>query len=104
MAAGETTTEPPVADALVVFGITGDLAQQDDASSRSTCWSGAGCSTARSSASPASDWSDDALREHALEAVKAPAMPFSKKVFDRFAARLSYVQGDFAAGRRPTSG
>jgi glucose-6-phosphate 1-dehydrogenase len=41
-------------------------------------------------------WSDDDLREHALAAVKAAKVPFSKKVFDRFAARLSYVQGDFS--------
>ena len=41
-------------------------------------------------------WTDAHLRQHALTAVRASGVPFSKKVFERFAARLSYVAGDFS--------
>jgi len=42
------------------------------------------------------DWSDRDLREHARKAIRGTGEKVDKKVFDRFAARLSYVQGDFA--------
>ncbi len=42
------------------------------------------------------DWSDDDLRGRARESVEAAGSPLDEEVFARFAARLSYVQGDFA--------
>ena len=41
------------------------------------------------------DWSADDLREHARAAIAA-GEPVDDAIFERFAARLSYVQGDFA--------
>jgi glucose-6-phosphate 1-dehydrogenase len=95
VSAGVTTNNPPVADALVVFGISGDLARKMTLKSlylleRRGMLDCPVIGVARER------WSDDDLREHALAAVKAAKVPFSKKVFDRFAARLSYVQGDFS--------
>jgi glucose-6-phosphate 1-dehydrogenase len=42
-----------------------------------------------------SDWSDDDLREHARTAIVNTGEKLDEKVFERFAARLSYVSGDF---------
>ena len=39
------------------------------------------------------DWSDDDLVEHARD--RSTAATFDPEVFDRFAARLSYLSGDF---------
>ena len=41
-------------------------------------------------------WSVDRLRDHARDAITASGEEFDEQVFDRFAARLSYVQGDFS--------
>ena len=53
------------------------------------------------------DWTVDDLREHARTSIEATGEPIDEAVFERFAARLSYVAGDFAdaghlraAGRR----
>ena len=95
MPAGETASDAPVADALVVFGISGDLARKMTLKSlylleRRGMLDCPVIGVARERLD------DDDLREHALEAVKASGVPFSKKVFERFAARLSYVAGDFS--------
>ena len=41
------------------------------------------------------DWTVDHLREHARECIAGTGEPVDDEVFARFAARLSYVQGDF---------
>jgi glucose-6-phosphate 1-dehydrogenase len=41
------------------------------------------------------DWSADDLREHARAAIVGTGEPIDDEVFARFAARLSYLQGDF---------
>lgn len=84
----------PAADALVVFGITGDLAR------RMTLRSLYGLEAAGRLACPVigvarEDWSDDRLRVAAREALRAADTPVDGAVFSRFAGRLSYVQGDF---------
>ncbi len=42
------------------------------------------------------DWTVDQLRERARESIVGTGEQLDTKVFDRLAARLSYVQGDFA--------
>ena len=42
------------------------------------------------------DWSRDTLIQHAHDAIEGTGEPIDEEVFARFAARLSYVQGDFA--------
>ncbi|WP_432128230.1 glucose-6-phosphate dehydrogenase [Streptomyces sp. bgisy082] len=82
------------ADALVLFGITGDLAKkmllpalyrltEDDRLTVPVIGVAAG------------DWDDEALRRHAREAVAAAVPDLDEEVFARLAANLSIVTGDF---------
>ena len=81
-------------DALVVFGITGDLARKQTLRSlyRLDERGLLGCPVIGVAVE---DWTDDHLREHALEAVKATGEPIDDAVWKRFVQRLSYVSGDF---------
>ncbi|MER5536680.1 glucose-6-phosphate dehydrogenase [Streptomyces mirabilis] len=82
------------ADVLVIFGITGDLARKMTFRSlyrleRRNLLTCPIIGVARDG------WSDDALRDHARAAIKSTGEPLDDSVFARFAARLSYVQGDY---------
>ena len=83
------------ADVLVAFGITGDLAKQmtfrslDVLQERDLLQ----CPILGVAVD---DWTVDHLREHARNSIAAAGETIDEHVFDRFAARLSYVQGDFA--------
>ncbi|MDT0614328.1 glucose-6-phosphate dehydrogenase [Streptomyces lancefieldiae] len=83
------------ADALVLFGITGDLARKMllPALYRLT---ESGKLTVPVIGVAAGDWDDDALRGHAREAVVAAGTDLDEAVFARFAAGLSIITGDFA--------
>ncbi len=83
------------ADALVVFGITGDLARKMTLRSlyRLERRGLLGC---RIVGVAAEDWTVDRLREHAREAIEAAGETIEKAIFERFAKRLAYVGGDFA--------
>jgi glucose-6-phosphate 1-dehydrogenase len=82
------------ADALVVFGITGDLAKKMTLRSlyRLEARGRLACPVVGVAREP---WSDDTLREHARLAVEKTGEPVEERVFARFARRLSYVGGDF---------
>ena len=84
-------------DALVVFGITGDLARKMTLRSlyRLDARGLLGCPVIGVAVE---DWTDDHLRQHALEAVTATGEPIDDTVWKRFAGRLSYVGGDFSDG------
>jgi glucose-6-phosphate 1-dehydrogenase len=88
----------PPGDALVIFGITGDLAKKMtlkalyDLTENGTLQVpviGVG----------RSDWSDDDLDQHAREAIEARfearGGEIDEDVFKKFADSLSYVQGDY---------
>ena len=90
------------ADVFVVFGITGDLAKVMTFRSLYRL-ERRGLLTARSSAWPATTGRVEELREHARKCIEDCGETIDDEVFDRFAARLSYLAGDFA-DRRPTSG
>jgi glucose-6-phosphate 1-dehydrogenase len=94
LSAGAVSTAP--ADALVVFGISGDLAKKMTFLSLYLL-ERRGLLDCPIIGVAVDDWSDDDLRQHARSSVgDAPGgAPIDPKVFDRFAARLSYVQGDF---------
>jgi glucose-6-phosphate 1-dehydrogenase len=88
------TRGPAPADALIVFGITGDLAKI--MTLRSLYHLDArGLLDCPIVGVAADDWNTDDLREHAREAIEASGEPLDTDVFDRFASRLSYVSGDF---------
>jgi glucose-6-phosphate 1-dehydrogenase len=81
-------------DALVVFGITGDLARKMTFRSLYRL-ERRGLLDVPVVGVAVEDWSGDQLREHARQAIEASGEPIDDGVFARFAKRLSYVSGDF---------
>jgi glucose-6-phosphate 1-dehydrogenase len=86
---------PRQADAFVAFGITGDLAKVMTFRSlyRLERRGLLGCPIIGVAVD---DWTVDDLRERARTSIEGTGEPLDEKVFERFAARLSYVSGDFA--------
>ncbi len=82
-------------DALVVFGISGDLARKMTLRSlyRLEKRKLLDCPVIGVAVE---DWTDDQLRQHALDAVRDTGETIDNRVWARFAKRLSYVGGDFA--------
>ncbi len=93
--AARQETDGSSADALVVFGITGDLARVMTFRSlyRLEQRKLLQCPIVGVAGD---DWTLDHLVEHARDSIEKTGEPLDQEVFDRFAARLSYVQGDFA--------
>jgi glucose-6-phosphate 1-dehydrogenase len=82
------------ADVFVAFGITGDLAKVMTFHSLYRLES-RGLLNCPIVGVAVDDWSVDDLREHAHDAIKACGQDIDDKVFERFASRLAYVNGDF---------
>jgi glucose-6-phosphate 1-dehydrogenase len=90
----EPQTHTWQADAMVIFGITGDLAKLQtfralyrlEARHRLP---GKVIGVARQ------DWSHDDLVQHARQSIEDSGQQIDKTVFDRFARRMSYLAGDF---------
>src|SRR3954449_2768636 len=82
------------ADAFVSFGITGDLAKVMTFRSLYRL-ERRGLLDCPIVGVAVQDWSDDDLREHARAAIEGTGERIDEQVFERFAARLSYVAGDF---------
>ncbi len=82
------------ADAFVVFGITGDLAKVMTFRSLYRLEK-RGLLSCPIVGVAGDDWTLDHLREHAKECIEGTGEVLEKDVFERFAARLSYVSGDF---------
>jgi glucose-6-phosphate 1-dehydrogenase len=93
---GLTESAAP-ADVFVVFGITGDLAKVMTFHSLYRLEQ-RGLLNCPIVGVAADDWSVDELREHARKCIEDCGQVIDDKVFDRFAARLSYLSGDFADG------
>lgn len=83
-----------VADVFVIFGITGDLAKVMTFHSLYRLEK-RGLLDCPIIGVAVSDWSDDDLRSHAREAILNCAGEIDVAVFDRLAARMSFVSGDF---------
>ena len=83
------------ADVMVIFGITGDLAKvmTFQALYRLEQRSLLNCPIVGVAAD---HWSVDDLRKRAQESIEATEGKFDHDVFDRLAARMSYLPGDFA--------
>ncbi|MGH2885163.1 MAG: glucose-6-phosphate dehydrogenase, partial [Solirubrobacteraceae bacterium] len=81
----------------MIFGITGDLARKMTLRSLYRL-DARGLLACPVIGVAAEAWTDDHLRQHALEAVKATGEPIDDAVWKRFANRLSYVGGDFSDG------
>jgi glucose-6-phosphate 1-dehydrogenase len=89
------SNSPAPADLLVIFGISGDLAKLMTFRSlyRLERRGLLDCPIIGVAVDP---WSDDDLRTHARAAIEGTGEPIDEAVFERFSARLSYLQGDFA--------
>ena len=83
-----------VADVFVVFGITGDLAKVMTFRSLYRL-ERRGLLSCPIVGVAVNDWSDDDLRDNARAAIENCGEVIDDEVFDRFAARLSYLSGDF---------
>src|SRR5215218_10956310 len=88
------TSEHRPADVLVVFGISGDLAKVMTFRSLYRL-ERRGLLTCPVVGVAVDDWSTEDLRQHARKAIEATGEPLDEQVFERFAARLSYISGDF---------
>src|SRR5436305_10636189 len=88
------STKQPEADALVVFGITGDLAKKQTFRSLYRLES-RGMLSCRVVGVAADDWTLEQLRDHARESIAACGEQLDEQMFADFAERLRYVSGDF---------
>jgi glucose-6-phosphate 1-dehydrogenase len=86
--------EPVPADVLVVFGITGDLAKVMTFRSLYRL-EARGLLQCPIVGVAVDDWSVEQLVERARTSIEGTGEQLDPAVFDRFAARLSYVHGDF---------
>jgi glucose-6-phosphate 1-dehydrogenase len=92
--ASGTTGGAGVADVLVVFGISGNLAKVMTFRSLYRL-EARGLLDCPIVGVAVDDWSDDELREHAREAIVGTGETVDDAVFSRLAARMTYVSGDF---------
>ncbi|MGN6780335.1 MAG: glucose-6-phosphate dehydrogenase, partial [Marmoricola sp.] len=90
-AAGQETRP---GDVLVVFGITGDLARVMTFRSLYRLEE-RGLLTCPVVGVAVDDWTVDQLIERARTSIEDSGEELDKRIFDRFAERLSYVHGDF---------
>jgi glucose-6-phosphate 1-dehydrogenase len=93
-AADEGASGPQPADVFVVFGITGDLAKVMTFHSLYRL-EARGLLDCPIVGVAVDDWTVDDLREHARTCIQNCGETIDDEVFDRFAARLSYIPGDF---------
>ena len=92
--ARSSSLEGRPADRLAVFGITGDLARVMTFRSLYRL-ERHGLLDCPILGVAADDWTVDRLIERARESIVGTGEPLDEDVFGRFAARLSYVSGDF---------
>jgi glucose-6-phosphate 1-dehydrogenase len=83
------------ADVFVVFGITGDLAKVMTFRSLYRL-ERRGLLDCPIVGVAFDDWTLDQLRARAKESIVGTGEPLDEEIFDRLAARMSYVSGDFA--------
>jgi glucose-6-phosphate 1-dehydrogenase len=88
------STGPRPADVLVIFGITGDLAKVMTFRSLYRL-ERRGLLQCPIVGVAVNDWTLDQLVERARESIEGTGETIDPAIFDRFTARLSYVQGDF---------
>src|SRR5215813_6700185 len=95
MGSGQMDKSNDDADVLVIFGITGDLAKvmTFQALYRLEAQKLLNCPIVGVAVD---NWSVDDLRKRARESIEATEKNLDHDVFDRLAARMSYLQGDFA--------
>jgi glucose-6-phosphate 1-dehydrogenase len=83
------------AGVLVIFGISGDLAKKMTFRALYRLEARGKLETPIVGVA-IDEWDDEQLRRHARDSIDATVSDPDDEVFDRLAARLSYVQGDYA--------
>ncbi|HEX6475811.1 MAG TPA: glucose-6-phosphate dehydrogenase [Acidimicrobiales bacterium] len=83
------------ADALVIFGITGDLAKKMTFRALYRLERD-GVLSCPLVGVALDEWSDETLREHARRAIEAAGETIDETIFQRLAQRLSMISGDYA--------
>jgi len=91
---GSTAAGRQPADVLVIFGITGDLAKVMTFRSLYRLEK-RGLLNCPIVGVAIDDWKIDHLRQRARDSIEATGEQLDPKMYDRLAARLSYVQGSF---------
>jgi glucose-6-phosphate 1-dehydrogenase len=86
------------ADALVVFGITGDLAKKQTLRSLYRL-ERRGLLNCPVIGVAADDWTVEHLRRHARDSIQATGEQLDEEVFARLVGRFAYVSGDFTDER-----
>ena len=92
--AAQQSGDDPAGDVLVVFGITGDLAKVMTFRSLYRL-ERRGLLNCPIVGVAVDDWTVDQLRDRARSSIEGTGETIDEEVFKRFAARLSYVSGDF---------
>jgi glucose-6-phosphate 1-dehydrogenase len=92
---GSAQSQQQQADVFVIFGITGDLAKVMTFHSLYRLEK-RGLLDCPIVGVAVNDWTIDQLVERARESITATGEQLDETIFKRFAARLSYVAGDFA--------
>jgi glucose-6-phosphate 1-dehydrogenase len=92
---GAGTPEARAADVLVIFGITGDLAKVMTFRSLYRL-ERRGLLDCPIVGVAVDDWSVDQLKERARTSIVGTGEPLDEAIFERLAARFSYVAGDFS--------
>ena len=88
------TTGEQEADVFVIFGITGDLAKVMTFRSLYRLEK-RGLLDCPIVGVAVNDWTIEQLRDHARESIENTGEALDDEVFERLAARMSYIQGDF---------
>ena len=91
MAKVAPTHTDTAADVLAIFGISGDLAEENELPGALRASRPAASSSARSSASRSTSGTTQPLRRHAHDSIVATVSDPDEEVFARLAARLSYA-------------
>src|SRR5436189_4055283 len=94
-AAAESESQEAPADVLVIFGITGDLAKVMTFHSLYRL-ERRGLLDCPIVGVAVDDWTVDDLRQRARDSIEGAGETVEEEVFDRLAARFSYVAGDFS--------
>jgi glucose-6-phosphate 1-dehydrogenase len=87
-------------EALVLFGATGDLAKKKLFPALHELVRHGRLVDTKVIGFASSDWDTEALRQHALEGIKQYGAHFDQETYDKLAALMTYVKGDY---RDPTS-
>ena len=90
----DASDNPIPSDALVIFGVSGDLAKKMTFVSLYKL-AERGLLTVPFIGVAFTDWSDEDFKQHALQSIKDCGQKVDPKVWDAMSSKMTYVQGDY---------